>query len=449
MNRDTQAVPVNKFKIWVIKMQKAATSLGSSFWFLPTLFIFFAIVTAQIFLPSFSITYTDTFLIDHFMVNSPQTSMQVVQVIASSLITVTSIAFSMTLVALVMASNSFGPRLIRSFMQSKQTQCVLGFLCASFVYCLLVLSQIQVDGQFPSHPILSVFIALILAVACVFVLIFFIHHVGVSIRADTVVEEISKTLLNDMSNLQTSHNDRAPSEMGASKLAKYAYHSVIRTKCFGYIQAVEYKNLVNFAREFDGILVMKVRAGKYVYPDTQVAYIYSRQMLPNKLSIDTSLVTGSQRTSLQDPQFAINQLVEMALRALSPSMDDPFTAMICIDKLVAAMSTFSSTSLPKTCVLDGQKVVRVVTNEESFNDLFAGAFTQIRQSSISQTAVLCHLLDVFYTLLESKNNEEHLIDPIKTQVVAIKECIERDSFMTNNFDKKAVVERMEKIFNRL
>jgi uncharacterized membrane protein len=436
-------------KVWIIKVHKAAASLSSSFWFIPTLLIGFAIITAQYLLPYLSANVVETEFLNDTGISSATTAMQLVQVVASSVITVTSIAFSMTLVALVMASNSFGPRLIRSFMENKKTQFVLGFLSASFVYCLIVLSQINLDGNTASYPILSVFVALILAIICVFVLIFFIHHVAVSIRADTVVEEISKSLLADMRRLQCNHDNRAIAEVGLCSVEQYTHKKIIRTKCIGYVQAIEYEKLAEITAKYDGLMYMNVRAGKYIYPDTEIAYIFSDQVISIDINIDESLITGTQRTPLQDPQFAINQLVEMALRALSPSMDDPFTALTCIDKLSAAMASFTEKNLPKTLILDITKTARVLTNEESFSDLFTGAFTQIRQSSTQQTAVLCHLLSTFYNLLEAKEFAEYLLDPIKNQVNAIRQSVEEERCLTNELDINAVKKRIANIIDAI
>ncbi|MGB3724549.1 MAG: DUF2254 domain-containing protein [Glaciecola sp.] len=446
---NTHLLPGSTVKLWAMKMKKAVASLGSSFWFLPTMLIALALFFALYLFPYFSSYLVKPNLLNTLDIANPSTAMQVVQVVASSLMTVSSIVFSMTLVTLVMASNSFGPRIIRSFMQNKKTQFVLGFLSASFVYCLLVLSQIQVDAAQATLPVLSVFVTLVLAVLCVFVLIFFIHHVAVSIRADTVVEEIAKSLLLDMTRLQENHGRRESVELGQKPYERYEYQSAVSTRLMGYIEAIEYAQLAEVAAKYKGIIDMHTHAGKYIYPDSQVAVLYSNEALPDSICLDESIIIGTQRTPLQDPQFAINQLVEMALRALSPSMDDPFTAMTCIDKLTGALATFHEKNLPKTMVLDADLTARVLTNEETFDKLFAGAFTQIRQSSITQTAVLCHLLDVFYNLLIAKQDAEHLIHPISMQVRAIEQSLQAHNVLKNDADKKAVSERIRCITDRV
>jgi len=195
-----------------------------------------------------------------------------------------------------------------------------------------------------------------------------------------------------------------------------------------------------FAQEHSGMLEMHVRAGKYVFPGTAIATMHSETTLPTTLAIDRYFILGKKRTPLQDPQFAINQLVEMALRALSPSLNDPFTAISCIDKLASALATFTPNNIPQNIVLDNKQEVRVLTDEEPFEDLFAVAFNQIRQNSDNHVAVSCHLLDVFNSLLLADEPKPFLKNPIATQINAIKESIEFQDF--SNEDTQALEQRL-------
>lgn len=438
-----QTISRSFLQLWLIKAKKTAATLSSSFWFIPSSMIAIAVIIAQFVLPYIGAQYPSITIPFLSAVNSPNTAMQIVQVAATSLITVTSIAFSMTLVALVMASNSFGPRLIRSFMQSKKTQSVLGFFTASFVYCLSIIGQINVDASMSGHPVIAVTIAFVLAVLCVFVLIFFIHHVAVSIRADSVVDDIARALMLDMQRLQHHTSNRAFGANALCALDQYPHKLTISTSCLGYVQAIEYAKIAEIAASDDAMISMQVKAGEYIYPGVEIAHIHSKHVISSALSFDDCLVTGTQRTPLQDPVFAINQLVEMALRALSPSLDDPFTAMTCIDKLAAALASFTEENLPKTTILDDQKVARVLTHEEDFAKLFEAAFNQIRQSSSRHITVLNHLLSSFHKLLIASQGAEHVKLAMAPQLKAIKESINSGLNDASTLDKDTLSKKAE------
>ncbi len=444
-------IKVNQIKAgikpWLILVKKTVNKLGGSFWFVPSVMISIAMVTAFQAPKLASLYFSTDWITFSLGVNSADTAMQVIQVIASSSITVTSIAFSMTLVALVMASNQFGPRLIRNFMQSKSTQFVLGLFTSTFIFCLITLSQITLDNAAESYPPLSIFVAILLAIINVFVLIFFIHHVATAIRADTVVQQTSSSVMRDMHRLQNAQNDTRTSTFPLVNKDDYTYQLAICTQKSGYIQAIEYANIADVAAEYDGIIVLRSRAGKFVFYNSHVATLYSNRPLPSTVSLDHVILTGTERTPLQDPEFAINQLVEMALRALSPSLNDPFTAISCIDKLACAMATFSDDNLPRTGVIDNNRILRVATNEADFNGLFECAFTQIRQGAKEHLAVTCHLLDSMAELLTASNSALHLTEAITTQVNAMAENMVTNNNLTNSIDEHAFYKRLNHLQN--
>lgn len=432
---------------WVFKTKKAARVLSGSFWFIPGVLILISLFTA-FYLPVVSDFKIDAFLTDHRLgVATASSAMQVVQIIASTTITITSIAFSMTIVALVMASSQFGPRLLKNFMQNKSTQWVLGTFTATFVFCLVVLNQINADQEVPYYPATSVFIAVILALICVFLLIFFIHHVATSIRADTVVTHTSNALMRDMRTLQKK-NSRMARYSSVVDSKQYPYQTQLRSNCSGYIQAIEYKHVIDIACNHKGLLKMHHRAGQFIIPNTPIATLYSTTAIAETIDIDEALVTGNERTSLQDPLFAINQLVEMALRALSPSLNDPFTATNCIDGLAEAMGSFTLDTLPHNVFLDNDNNARVLSNEVSFDDLFKSAFLQIRQSCEAHPFVLIHLLKSFELMLDA-GDDKHLLKAIATQVSAIKQNVDAKEPFISAVDKQAYQDAMGRLESKV
>jgi uncharacterized membrane protein len=433
MNKSKQQYSAWHFRFWLINLRKVVSIIGGSFWFIPSILISLAAI-AGVMLPALPLPTFLTKVLDRlFVIVDLEDSLEVVKLIASSTITITSIAFSMTVVALVMASNQFGPRLIENFMQNKWTQLVLGIFTSTFVFCLVVISKINVSSDAAYYPQFAIVIAVLLAVICVFVLIFFIHHVATSIRADTVVKQISCSMMNDIRTLQ-SDRKRVHAFKSIVELENYTYKLSIVSKCDGYIQAIEYHQILNIAIQFDGLIVMQRRSGQYIVPGTPIATLYNNAGIPNSISLDSALVIGEERTSLQDTLFAINQLVEMALRALSPSMNDPFTAINCIDRLASGLASFTEDSLPKTSIVDDKNELRMITNEATFSDLFKGAFNQIRQNSVNHTFVVMHLLDTFITLLKACDSQAHMCEAVSTQVKSIKQYHDQNSIFDNKED---------------
>jgi len=408
-------------KYWVVMIQKFTSMLSGSFWFTPSIMILSGAVAAYL-IPLVNIaSLTDILINGRIAVTDPSDAMQIVQTIASSVITITSIAFSMTIVALVMASGQFGPRLLKNFMKHRLTQFALGIFTATFVYCLVALSQLSTYSLHTANPELFVLVAMVLALVCVFVLIFFIHHVATSIRADTVVKETAVSLMHDMHKLQ-SQEGRIAQYDSLIDLNEFEHQACIKSESDGYIQAIESYRIADLAIQYNGLIKMHVRAGEYIIAGANVATIYGHELLPHNISIDDCLVVGVERTSLQDPLFRINQLVEMALRALSPSLNDPFTATNCIDRLASALASFKSTNLPQAIIII-DATPRVFTKDVTYSELFEDAFTQIRQNCYSHPFVLQHLLNTLLLLVESSNQATHVMKAVKVQLINIQEAV--------------------------
>ncbi len=444
-----------------VKLKKTAIEVSGSFWFAPLMMVFVAITLGFVLSPFSS---TELPLLNIFQLNDLTASQGMSELVASSTISVISIAFSMTLVALVMASSQFGPRIIRSFMESKKTQFTLGLFTATFVYSVIVYTKLNAQNKalfeqthnteaYLSYPVVAVFVS---ALLCVMTLIFFIHHVACSIQADNVVETIAKSLMTDIKALQKHHENSQKDASVAYKLAaneakpvlsEYAEKYEIRASSPGYVQAVEYGSLVQLAKAVKGFIELKSRAGKYLILGAPVATLYT-----NRTDIEVKdyaqsrfLELGNKRTPLQDPEYAISQLVEIALRALSQSMDDPNTAKNCIDKIACALGTFTVSNLPSNLMLDTDNQARLVTCDESFAEIFANAFTQIRQSAVQRPAVVCHLLDTFHALIDASENPEHLIAPIKTQTLALKKLFSQQKQLHCELDLAAINQRLRKL----
>lgn len=380
-------------------------SLRGTFWFVPLLIVLLAGVISQLALTldkaakerGYELTLGWTFT------RGPDGSRALLATVAGSMITIASVCFSITIVALQQASSQFGPRLLHNFMRDRGNQYVLGTFIAGFTYCLLILRSVNgtTDGQFVPH--LSVTIGLLLALAGVAVLIYFIHHAASSIQAEHVIAGVSHELHDALHRL-------FPSDIGDEPEKKATKESVqpnmaedsasILATTSNYLQAVDGDGLLRMAVENDLQIVLHRRPGQFVLRGTPLAAIVPGAKITDEITngIRNAFYLGTRRTLLQDVEFAIDQLVEIAVRALSPGINDPFTAMGCIDRLGAALVELMSKKFPSSLRYDAGGQLRIIANGVTVEGIVDAAFHQIRQAARTNTAVTIRLLDTIAAL---------------------------------------------------
>lgn len=321
--------------------------------------------------------------------------------LAGAMIAIAGTVFSMTLVALSLASSQLGPRLLRNFMRDTANQLVLGSFVATFVYCLFVLRTIRRADEGVFVPHLTVSIAVLLAVISIGVLIYFIHHISVSIQADQVVARVGRDLLQGLDRLfpidvgnSKSDASTVPNEAelpeGFSNEAR-----PVGALEDGYLQFINCDVLMALANKEDLLIRLERRPGHYIINGGAMAMVWPKDRVTDTLvdKINSAFVLGNQRTATQDIEFYFDQLVEIALRALSPGVNDPFTAITCIDRLGAGLCRLAQRGMPSTQRFDPQGRLRLVVSGSTFAGIVDTAFNQIRQSSRSNPAVAIRLLD--------------------------------------------------------
>jgi len=333
--------------------------------------------------------------------------------VAGATITVTGVIFSVTIVALTLASQQFGPRLLNTFMRDRVNQFVFGTFTSTYLYCLLVLRPIQAEsGVFT--PQLSLIIAFFLAVFSVGVLIFFIHHVARSIQVMNVIANVSADLQKiiiarypeSYSSQQQRWQERIEEERRESRFGKDAL--VIESNDWGYLQAVDEEGLLELATKKDLVFEVERQPGEFLFKGAVLVRIWPRDRGREEdlaARIRAGFILGSNRTREQDMEFLIYELVEIALRALSPGVNDPFTAMSCIDHLGAALCELTRRSLPSPYRHDEKNNLRIVIRPQTFAGVVNAAFNQIRQNGRDKAAVSIRLLEVIGALIPQTQDE--------------------------------------------
>jgi uncharacterized membrane protein len=385
--------------------------LRSSFWFVPTI-----MAGAAVALSFVTVALDKAVTIDRWLqaqswsyTGGAEGASLVLGTIASSMITIAGVVFSMTLVALSLASSQLGPRLLRNFMRDTTNQLVLGTFVATFVYCLLVLRTIRRADEIAFVPHLSVTIGVLFALFSLGVLIYFIHHVSVSIQADEVVARVGAELVQGIERLfpeQMGHAG-APTYPGLTAEFDSRARPVAAAED-GYLQFIDTDALMRLAREEDLLFRLERRPGQYVVMGCALVLVKPAERVNDDLTtrVNAAFVLGDQRTAAQDIEFAIHQLVEIAVRALSPGINDPFTAITCVDRLGSALRRLALRDMPSPYRLDKQGRLRVVVFAVGFPEIVDAAFNQIRQYARSSAAVTIRLLETITVIAGALRREE-------------------------------------------
>ncbi len=299
--------------------------------------------------------------------------------IATSVITVAGVVFSITIVALSLASTQFSPRVLRHFMNDRPTQTVLGVMVGVYVYCLMVLRTVRTGDEGPSFvPSLAVFGALLLALLSVAMLIFFIHHVAESIQASSIIDRIADQTLEAIERLfpEPIGEPAAPEAQIAAQLPRE--WTEVPSPAMGYVVDVDAQELLAFATEHDRIVEFVPRIGEFVVAGAPLARVAGPAVLPQQAvqRLQRIVSLDNQRSVDQDAPYGVQQLVDIALKGLSPGINDPTTASACIDRLTAVLMRLAGRRLPGP-YRQSDGVLRVIAAGPSFESIAVLAFDAI------------------------------------------------------------------------
>lgn len=432
------------------KLNNLWESVQASLWFVPGLMAFSAVGLSFLFLfidDSFTIPSGS---VGKYLYNAgPEGARSLLSTIAGSVITVAGVTFSITIVALTLASSQFGPRLLRNFMKDKANQLVIGTFISTFIYCLLVLRSVEMYHRGAFVPSLSVTVAVVLMVINAGVLVFFIHHISTSIQADNVITSVYRELVADIERIFIAdESDLRKGNFTHAELAGYAHEYILKNREDGYIQAIDHDKLMEIACSNDLLLQVSYRAGKYTMKRDALVTVKSQEKIEEKIadSISGCFLIGSMRTPEHDPEYAIHQLVEVALRALSPGINDPFTAITCVDRLGAAISLLTTKTFPPIYVFDTDNTLRLIRTPVNFKGMVDAAFNQIRQYGSTSVAVTIRLLEVMENIAVHARSREQR-DAIHRQAKMI-DRVSSESF-SEKYDRGDIRERYEKVLKAL
>ncbi len=321
----------------------------------------------------------------------------ILSTIAGSMITVAGTVYSITIVVLTLASIQFAPRVVRGFMRDRVNQVVLGFFVATFTYCLLVLGSVRGTDQEVFVPALAVTGGLLLALASLGMLIYFIDHIFHALQVSSIIASIALETEQQIELLYPElwRADAAYAELQPPQLPAVEDWMPINAKRSGYLQYVDYDGLMRLVTRERLLLKEERTVGAFITAGAPLAFVSPPVKISPRLeeAINSAFVLGTNPTMQQDVAFGIRQIVDIALKAISPAVNDPTTAMNCIDHLGAILTKLAGRSMHETHRSDGADQDRLFLNKRNFHDLVRLAFDQIRHYGAGDHIVVLRLLD--------------------------------------------------------
>jgi uncharacterized membrane protein len=363
--------------------------------------------------------------------------------IAGSIMTVVSIVFAILLMTLTLASMQFSPRIIVSFSRDRVTQWTLGIFLGTFSYCMAAMPAAHSKPQ-PFAPVATVLGAMVLAIACVAWLLFFIHHISHAISVSHIVDRIaSETELMIDQMMPRPRRQERLEESGM--LQPVIWEAPILSNVSGYIRFVDTKRIVSLAKSNRVRVQVLRRVGHFVPAGVPLLMVSKADRLSPDQSAEflDACDIGPARTLQQDVEFGVLQIVDIALKAISPAVNDPTTAINCVDQLSRILIRFASRESPAELLYDPPGVMRVSMQWIDFERLMDSAFDQIRLYSQADYAVSLRILralgDIASATLDS--GFRRMLTDLGRRVVA--GCAEKSLGEAAMRDMRARLARLE------
>jgi uncharacterized membrane protein len=369
--------------------------IRDSLWFVPTLCTLGAVLLATVIVRLDAQWNLEGALGGVLFSGGAEGARGVLTAVAGSLITVTGVVFSVTIVALQLASSQFTPRVLRGFMADRANQVVLGIFIGTFTYAVMVLRTVTAaDETGPAFvPEVAVTMAIVFVLVSIGALIYFIDHAARSIQAAVILSREAEHTLHRIDRIFPRHvgEPEAPPQVQAPTAAA----GFVLADKSGYLLAVHADGLFELAEEKRMTIRMEPPIGGFVLPGEALATVWPKSAVDEALIqvVRESFLLGEERTPEQDAELGITVIGDMAVRALSPGINDPTTAMLCIDRLTEILVRLGAAPEPAAARTGQDGSVRLLARLTSFERAVSLAFDQIRHFGVGNPAIAKKLMD--------------------------------------------------------
>lgn len=403
------------------RRQIAWGAVRDSLWFIPALFTMASLALALVLLHLERNGQLGSWGREHILLGGgADGASAVLTALATGLMTVTGVVFSVTVVALQLASTQFTPRVLRNFMADRANQIVLGVLIGSFTYSMLVLRMVE-SGDNEFVPRVSVGVAMLLGLICVALLIYYINHTARSIQISMILKRAGDRGLAQVDGLfPEDFGTEDPISKEEAELPDE--HACVRSARSGYVQAIDAASVFDAGRKAETIVRIEHRIGSYVLKGEPLARVWPPGRVTDRFEdeLRDAFVLGPERTPDQDYELVLVEVSDIAVKALSPGINDPTTAQHCIDQLSELLLALARRHAPtKIRTEDGR--LHVVVKDLPFEVALDSSFSPIIHFGASNPAVRSRLLERLKTLSElvPEDRRKAVLD-MREVVVAIR-----------------------------
>jgi uncharacterized membrane protein len=392
------------------QLRNAWSAVRSSYWFVPSIMLLASVLLS--FLMHFFDATVDPQRLEKLpwiYINQPDGARALLSTVAGSMITVAGVTFSVTIVALSLASSQYGPRVLRNFMSDTGNQLVLGTFVATFMYCLLILRTVQGGDESTFVPHLSIVLAVVLAAVSLGVLIYFVHHTAGRIQIENLLASVARDLGQATIKMFPAGLGQDLAEEKVNLPEDFEEQAVhVSNKTDGYVQDID-KRLFNLAVRHDLFIYLECRPGDFVVQGKTLLRAWPKKRLDKALlaKMESLLIIGSHRSQAQDLAFLFDQLVEVALLALSPGVNEPYTAVMCIDRIEAGLCMLAKREVPSAYRCDDKARLRMVAFPLSLTEAVVMTLAAIRRDASNNLMVTLRLLRAVETVGDFTANEKH------------------------------------------
>jgi uncharacterized membrane protein len=411
---------MSRIRLWL-------DALRTSLWFVPTLLVLGSVVLAYGLLVIDAALGPDWWKpldwLHPLMDVRIRGATAVLQMIGGSMITIAGVVFSITIAAITLAAGQYTSRVLRQFIRDRANQVVLGSFLGVFVYCMLVLRSLSGASPDDHAPAIALLMALGLAFLGIGVLIFFIHHIVQGLQATNVVAAIAQDALPSIDRHFPERFSPPEGENVDLRRPEVEHRARVYATRSGYVTGIDFGDLVERATDCDGMVRVRRSAGKFVAEGEVLAELHSPEPVEDEQvqGLHLAWSFANQRTLANDPGYGLRQLVDVALKALSPGSNESTTGVMCVNWLGAVLLRVAGRRFPSQLLVNDQ-CIRVITNAMRIGDFIHLAFDQIRQNAAGNAAVLQRLLEVLLALAES-DGARVARQPILQQVDAIEALV--------------------------
>ncbi len=396
-------------------------NIQSSYWFIPFTMGVLACVLALIIIALDRSWGTALISSQPWLyANTPEAARSILACVAGSMITVGGVVFAITISSVSQSASQYGPRLLTNFMRDRGNQFALATFTSTFLYCIIVLRSVETESETIRNvsgfvPHLAIFVALILTFASVGILIYFVHHVPQSIHISNVIAQIGNELNAKLDVIFPERIGNEDSSQGKNDAEQFGEDSVgdderlIHVDGTGYVQTLDAESVFEVAIKADVLIKLTCRPGDFVFPGRIVARVSPKQNASDDVAqqIASAYAWGTQRTPSQDIMFLVNELIEIAARALSPGMNDPYSAMGATDWLSAALVHCMERETPEGQRFDEEGVLRVVAEPINFEELIDHSIGALCPYVCQDRNAATHLVRCLVRLTDAANTKYH------------------------------------------